>query len=154
MTFFETCLAKPHGWLATLHSRLMHVGKCSRVDCFKLVALLLSLPIFHACDLLFKLRYSLGGVRLRHACRRQRLLGFENVLSELDLDLIDRRSLGGSIEGLQHSKARLEALECSHDFSARHHSISPAFENHTMNALRNESSACVARQSGGEPSPV
>ena len=110
------------GWLAALHSVLISIGERPLPGVCKLVVFALCLPVFELHNLLFKVTYRLGSIRLRHACRRQRLLGLNNNLSELDFNLIDRRCLGGSVEGLQHSKARFEALIGSRNFHSRNHS--------------------------------
>lgn len=96
--------------LATGHRRLQNVGERSGIVAFQFVAILLTFPVFQLHNFLFKLAYRLGSIRLRDTCRRQRLLGLDNVLSERDLDLIDRRCLSGSVEALQSVKGKFETL--------------------------------------------
>ena len=71
MTLFEACLTKPYRWLGILHARLVHVGKGTRVDGFKLIALLVSIPVFEIRYLLFQLLYASQERRLRIACLKE-----------------------------------------------------------------------------------
>ena len=114
--------AKPMLRLALIHTWLKCVSERPLPRVLQFIALLVSFPVFKTHNFLFKASYALSSIRLRRVCRRQRLLGFENVPSELDLNLIDRRLLGGSIETLQQVKRDFEALIGHHDFSAANHS--------------------------------
>lgn len=125
MPTIETCLAKPHRWLAVLHARLLHVSEGAGVDCLKLIALLLSFPVFKACDLLFKLRYALGARKLRLISRKQRLLGVQNVLLERDFGVIDCRLRFGTIEALSDIISRFEAAKARTNF-CKHTTSTPS----------------------------
>ena len=71
MTLFEACLAKPYGWLAILHSGLVHVGKSARIDGLKVIAMLIVVPVFEARYLLFQILYASQERRLRLARLKQ-----------------------------------------------------------------------------------
>ena len=114
--------AKPMLWLALVHTWLKCVSERPLPRVLQFIALHLTFPVFEAHNLMFKASYALGSIRLRRVCRRQRLLGFENVLSERELDFIDRRALGDSIEALHNVKCRLEALIGPHNFCATYQS--------------------------------
>lgn len=104
MALLEACLAKPYRWLAILHSRLVHVGKCARVDGIKLVALLLAIPVFEAQYLLFQLLYAAQQ-------RRLRIAGFH----ELEPRFHDRiQKLRGFLPNFGRGAERLNALRNVH----------------------------------------
>ena len=91
MALLETCLAKPHGWLASIHSRLVHAGKRPRIYGLQVIALLLSIPIFHACNVLFKFAYAAQVRRMKHISFHKGALSIQDV----PLNVYDRRVLLG-----------------------------------------------------------
>ena len=125
----EAICAQPMRWLAILHSKLRHVGDSSSVYVYQLVAFALCRPVFQAHNLLFKIAYALGSRRLRHHCRVQRRLGFENPLSEVHLDILDRKALGNRLDALYEVESALKAAYRSTNFSTCQQSESPALAN-------------------------
>lgn len=103
--------------LAVLHSWLRHVSESATIDGLKLVALLLTFPVFELHNLLFKLAYALNSRRLRLIGRQQGLLGFDYVTLERELDLIDSCLRIGSSQSLNEVSRRLEAIQAHADFS-------------------------------------
>lgn len=69
--------ARAHFFLRSEHKRPVSRG-------YQLVALLLSVPVFHCSNLAFKFLYALNHRRLRLMCLEQGLVGIEDDLIKLD----------------------------------------------------------------------
>src|SRR5580700_3173672 len=124
LALLKAVCAKPMPGLAVLHAWLRRVGERADNNFLKLVALLLSFPVFEAHNLLFKAVYAINVRRMRLASVRKRLLGVEDVALQPYLDLIDLGFPGNSVEALRQLQCRLEACKPRTDFSD-HHPPSP-----------------------------
>jgi hypothetical protein len=72
-TVLVALFTKLMGWLAAFHWFLQRVGEDAGCNLVQLIALLLSLPVFHLHNLLFQFAYALNvrkAARLRRHCLR------------------------------------------------------------------------------------
>src|SRR2546423_726693 len=77
---------KVMGGLAAAHRFLQGIHHASGKRGCQFVALLLSIPVFHASNLIFKGAYFLNQRRLRCMCGEQGALGGEDLLVQFDGD--------------------------------------------------------------------
>ena len=125
MPLFEACLTKPYRWLAVFHSWLVCVGKSARVDCIKLVALLLAPPVFEVRYLLFKLLYALQERRLRLAGFYEFEPGVQNGVKQLRGFFPNFGRGLKRLHALRDISGRLEALNSRRDCSYINHRLPP-----------------------------
>jgi hypothetical protein len=123
VTILEACLAKPYRWLGLLHSRLVHVGKGTRVNCLKLVAFLLAFPVFEARYFLFQLLYALQERRLRLSGFYELHPGINDSIQEFGSFL---PNLGRGVERLntlRDVRSSFKAAQSGSDFSNSNHDL-------------------------------
>jgi hypothetical protein len=82
--FLEAGSTKVMRRLAVAHGFLQGIYHAPGKWGGKLVALLLSIPVFHACDLAFQISYALNQRRLRRVCSENLLLGVDDLLVKFD----------------------------------------------------------------------
>lgn len=96
---------------ALTHRSLQRVHHTSRKRSCQLIALLLSIPIFHACDLAFQFSYALNQRRLRHICGENLVLGVDDLLIKLDGFRLNISHRFQAYEGLRNLTSRLQAAD-------------------------------------------
>ncbi|HWG75562.1 MAG TPA: hypothetical protein VN660_02080 [Steroidobacteraceae bacterium] len=105
LTFLEAGSTKVMRWFAIAHRFLQRVYHAPGKGRGKLIALLLSVPIFHASDLAFQLSYAINQCRLRRLCRKNGVLGIDDLLIELNgprLNLSGRMKAHEALGELAH----------------------------------------------------
>lgn len=115
MAVLEACSTKVMRWLAFAHGFLQRVHHTSGKGCSQPVTLLLSVPVFHASNLAFKLSYMLNQFRLRRIGLKNPMLRVDDLLIKVDglsLNLSHRMK---AYEALGNIACRAQAGDCRSD---------------------------------------